>query len=100
MNGSFILLQTALRSGLDRISQLWSNLEVLAIWGYTKLSMPVMSDLILHLDNLKLVTLPEKIDAYDPILHQSVRDNLLGRRPPARINFEGGLHRRPECHLV
>jgi len=60
----------------------------------------MMSDLILHLDNLKLVTLPEKIDAYDPTLHQSVREHLLGRRPPAKISFKGGLHRRSKCQFV
>jgi len=81
-------LQTGNHSGLIRISKLWSGLEVLAIWQFSQLSMPVMYDLIPHLRNLKLVTLPERIERNYPSLSQSTRQHLLGRNPPVNLSFK------------
>lgn len=91
--------QTSGCSGLDRIRELWSPLEVLAIWEFAQLSLPVMVDLIPHLRDLKLVTLPERITLNDPALVVTINDQLLSRNPPAKINL-GILHEDARCQMV
>lgn len=91
--------QTISYSGLHRIRELWSQLEVLAIWEFAQLSLPVMADLILHLRNLKLVTLPERITLNDPALVETINDQLFSRNPPAKINL-GILHEDARCKIV
>ena len=71
--------------GIRPNCQLWSQLEVLAIWQDSQLSLPVFSELLSHLPNLKLVALPERITLNDPVLFRSIREHLLGRDHPVKI---------------
>ena len=91
--------QNSSYSGLHRIRELWSQLEVLAIWEFAQLSFPVIADLIPHLRNLKLVTLPERITLNDPALVETINDQLLTRNPPAKISL-GILHEDARCQMV
>ena len=88
MTKILLFLQTSNHSGLLRISKLWSGLEVLAMWQFSRLSMPVLHDLIPHLRNLKLVTLPERIERDYPSLSRSTRQHLLDRNPPVKLSFK------------
>jgi len=83
---------------------MWSQLEVLSIWGCAQLSMLDISELIPRLLCLKLVFLPLQTKLLDCDLFYSVRDHLIGRSPPAKISFsETDIERAwkvPNCKIA
>ena len=84
---------------LDRIHQLWSQLEVLSFKQVSGLSMAAISELIPDLRQLKSVTLPERIKKDDTAQILSIRAHLSGRNPPAEISF-ANCNRFATCKII
>jgi len=60
--------------------------------------MDKMENLLPYLLNLKKVVLPQRISASNVLLYQSIKNELLSRKPPVEISFEDfDVYNKRQC---